>query len=391
MNILFYTSDKISPTVGGTEHTALTVAEQLTKRYGCRCYAIHSVDADTTNCDIFKVQQYISYKDLRKQFCTYLLRWKIDVVLSEGSFEVTSVVNSQLTNRSIRNIFVHHFTPGWEVNFFRTYEIIQSFKARKGIAKLKDVIKLILFPILKIRATKHLPGIYYETYQNADKVVLLSSKYIPLFQAYGKFNDTSKFVVIPNAISFNESLSEYDIKNHKDKIILVVSRLEEVQKRISLVLKIWEKVHKDKRSLGWKVLILGEGQHQDKYERYIKKQSLEDIYLLGRQDPIDYYKKASIFMMTSKSEGFPLTLGEAMQNGCVPMAFDSFASLSDIITNDYNGIIIPECDQNLYVKKLLQLMEDENKRYELAINGIRSCNRYSKKNVAEKWWALLNE
>lgn len=56
-------------------------------------------------------------------------------------------------------------------------------------------------------------------------------------------------------------------------------------------------------------------------------------------------------MMTSIWEGLPMTLIEAMHYGCVPIAFDSFAALYDLIDNGNNGFIIPNNDIDCFVKK----------------------------------------
>ena len=52
------------------------------------------------------------------------------------------------------------------------------------------------------------------------------------------------------------------------------------------------------------------------------------LFLKGQKNPEPYYNEASIFMMTSSFEGWGLTLTEAQQYGCVPLAFHSFASLN---------------------------------------------------------------
>ena len=95
-------------------------------------------------------------------------------------------------------------------------------------------------------------------------------------------------------------------------------------------------------------------------------------------------------MMTSKSEGFPLTLNEAMQYGVVPLAFDSFASIRDIINDSENGYIIPEMDMKTYSDKLLGLMTDAQLRRSMAMNALNSCKRYLPERIGNMWWKLLN-
>ena len=139
----------------------------------------------------------------------------------------------------------------------------------------------------------------------------------------------------------------------------------------------------------WTLRIVGEGNSRGLYERIIHDEHIPDVSLEGRQDPIPYYKEASIFMMTSRSESWGLTLTEAQQMGVVPIAFDTYASLRDIITDDENGIIIQEGDIDSYVNRIKKLMSDSDLRQQMAKQAIVSTQRFSLERIAEMWWKLL--
>ena len=166
--------------------------------------------------------------------------------------------------------------------------------------------------------------------------------------------------------------------------------MEEIQKRISLVLRIWKDIYHNEKAKGWVLKIAGEGLYLDSYKNYAKENQLTNIEFLGRVNPVPYYTEASIFMMTSRSEGFPLTLNEAMQYGVVPLAFDSFESIRDIINDGENGYIIPEMDMETYSDKLLGLMTDDHHRHDMAMNALDSCKRYLPERIGDMWWKLLN-
>ena len=393
MNLLFYTAFKISPTKGGTEHTALTVANELHHKYGCKCYAIHGVNADTPDCDCFEKQHCVHGRDIKNQLRQIIISNNIDVVLSQGGFEISNYVDEirKESGVKVKNIFVHHFTPGWEENFDTRVDYVNNAKENTGLRKIKAIIKLVLYPYFRRRYLKRLPLYYKLSYAAADKVVLLTKGYIPMFQKYGKFHDEKKFCVIPNALSLPDILDKPDYDSNKKNVVLVVARLEEIQKRISLVLKLWEQVAKDDRSKDWELLIAGEGIYKNQYEEYVRTHNIPRLKFLGRVSPALYYTEASIFMMTSRSEGFPLTLNEAMQYGVVPLAFDSFASIRDIINDGENGYIIPEMDMNTYIEKILTLMGNPDMRRRMAMNALNSCRRYLPERIGEMWWNLLNE
>ena len=94
-------------------------------------------------------------------------------------------------------------------------------------------------------------------------------------------------------------------------------------------------------------------------------------------------------MMTSQSEGWGLTLTEAQQNGCVPLAFDTYASLHEIITDGYNGYIIPKDDLKGYVEQLKEIMRDDSLRKQLALTAINSSHRFEQNRIIEQWYNLL--
>ena len=94
-------------------------------------------------------------------------------------------------------------------------------------------------------------------------------------------------------------------------------------------------------------------------------------------------------MMTSSSEGWGLTLTEAQQYGVVPIAFDSYASLHDIIQDGENGFIIPNNNISEYIEKLKLLIINQDIRKEMASKCIESSKRFSQKNIIQEWIKLL--
>lgn len=78
-----------------------------------------------------------------------------------------------------------------------------------------------------------------------------------------------------------------------------------------------------------------------------------------------------------------------MQYGCVPMAFDSYASVHDIIADGDNGYIIPAFDEEEYARKLDMLMSDEDLRMRMAAKGRESVKRFNPETIAQQWIELF--
>ena len=141
----------------------------------------------------------------------------------------------------------------------------------------------------------------------------------------------------------------------KENVVLVVARMAEQQKRILETLKIWNKVYSN--HLDWNLVIVGEGPDLSRYKSIAKEMKVSNVQFIGStSNPQDYYRKAKIFMMTSIWEGLPMTLIEAQHFGCVPIVYDSFASVHDIIHNGKDGYIIPLYDRETYTNQLEMMM-----------------------------------
>lgn len=387
MNICFYTSCEVSPTQGGTERITFTVAKNLIEKYGWKCYSIYSVKARTESVpELFEDTALINNpRKSHDKLLDILDNWNIDILINQGAFDLSPIFSDVLKKIGAKYVFCHHFEPGWELTFLSFKGLIEDWQKNKSIKKL---IKIGLFPWLKYRQRYTLPRNYSSSYRLADRVVLLSKRFIPQFMKYGNIKENSKFGVIHNSLSFDYFYDPDKLCN-KDKVVLIVSRMEDTQKKISHALRIWNEIEKSNRLKDWKLILLGIGSDLDSYKQYVRKHQLKQVSFRGLQVPEEYYRQASIFMMTSKSEGWGLTLTEAQQYGCVPIAFDTYASLHEIITDRFNGFIIKKNDLAGYVSQLETLMADSILRKRMAIAAIDSSHRFEQNVIAEQWHELL--
>lgn len=392
MNILYQTCGKLNSTSGGTERTTITVAESLTRLYGVRCFSIYERGACTSKekCIVAEFQ-WMPQRDNRKNKETLskiIVENDIDCVIIQGAFIHVPRFKSAAEGTKCKIIFAHHFEPRWELVYNSFSHLIKNYpKSLFGYVRwLKNVV---FFPFTRAKSKRQLSESYRFAYEYADYVVLLCKDFIKPYNEFAGLRDTSKYVIIPNALSFNFT-TQYD-KTVKRNVVLIVSRLDETQKRLSLALRIWAKVKQNSAADGWIMKIVGHGRDRKLYERIIKNEHIPVVTLEGRQNPIPYYQEASIFMMTSRSESWGLTLTEAQQMGVVPIAFDTYASLREIITDGQDGVVIAEGDIDGYVRSMLNLMQDDAKRQRMARQAISSSQRFSQERIAGMWWKLLTE
>ena len=76
-------------------------------------------------------------------------------------------------------------------------------------------------------------------------------------------------------------------------------------------------------------------------------------------------------------------------DGCVPVAFDSYSAVHDIIDSGKNGVIVPEGDIDGYARALQALMNNPEELQRLSDNARKDCMRYSRENIAKQWKTLL--
>ena len=145
-------------------------------------------------------------------------------------------------------------------------------------------------------------------------------------------------------------------------------------------------------STDWKLIIVGDGPELEYNKNLVKEYGLEKhIEFTGYQNPEEYYKKASIFAMTSSQEGFPMSIIEAQSFGVVPVVMNTSPAYETIIFSGENGVIIPNYDVKAFTETLFLLMQDEEQRMQMAKSAMLLSNRFNVKKIADKWESLFSK
>lgn len=142
----------------------------------------------------------------------------------------------------------------------------------------------------------------------------------------------------------------------------------------------------------WKWIILGEGEDRPLLEEKIKKYNLEDrLILKGNVSNIDeYYKNSSIFVMTSRYEGLPMTLLEAKSYSLPIVSFDCMTGPSDIISDNINGYLINENNLEEMSKKINILINDIDTRLRFKQNAKYDIDKFDLDKIINKWINVLS-
>lgn len=395
MNILFITGNEVSPEQGGTERITSSLANSLSALPGYHCFSAYRLSV-CHNCHKTKFEAYLHFTSsdtstIASELIDFINIHDIDIIINQNGIEWYKIWR-ELSTRCphVSLVYAHHFAPGWidPVTFKRIRRRVggQIYGLRDLASKTRTVIRCIYE---RARQKWMLQYQYRKMYENSSKVVLLSRHFIPEYAKFAKINDQRKFYVINNMLSFDEFFDMSTYKSKKNQV-LIVSRLSEVQKRISLAIRIWSIIEQDKDLQDWELAIVGHGEDEHEYIELAQSLGLRRVAFNGIQNPLPYYGHSSLFMMTSISEGWGLTLTEAQQMGCVPIAFDTYSSLHDIIEDGKNGYIVKEGDISNYVERMKNLMKDAALREKMAKHAIDTSHSFERSYIVKQWEMLFS-
>ena len=188
--------------------------------------------------------------------------------------------------------------------------------------------------------------------------------------------------VIPNIVHLNESDT---YSSCLSKSVIFVGRLSK-QKNIGALLNIWKLIYS--RNPDWKLHVYGEigDVEKDVYDRLLSTRNIGVVVHEPVKDRmIEEYKKHSILVLTSSFEPFGLVIPEAMSCGLPVVSYDSPYGPASIITDGVDGFLIKNNDQDAFVERLCQLMEDEQLRLKMGKMAITSSHRYTKDRIMPIW------
>lgn len=379
--------------IGGIGRVTSVLTEHFRDQFGWKVYSIYAAEAqndcvrtevDGTIClrlhDRLGMRPNV-WRNYSKAV-DFIKSKEIDIVIVQTSVDVVAKLRKSLDNKGLRCVklvFCLHYSPGADIH---------KVARQKSLQGITGVMKHLFAPLYDVLIEKSTVRHYQKAYQAADRTLVLSRTYVDEYVKFAGLKSSDRISVMYNPLSFDEKECVADIDS-KTNTLLIVGRLDEAFKRISMAIDIWARVEKDFPD--WQFDIVGDGPSFSQYEKQIKENNLQRCHLLGRQNPLEYYKRSSIFLMTSCSEGFPMTIVESQQFGCAPIVFDSFSALHDIVTDGVNGVIVTNNDGVMFGQRLRELMDDSSERRRISQNAVDGCARFSAKDICDAWYRLLTK
>lgn len=205
-------------------------------------------------------------------------------------------------------------------------------------------------------------------------------------------NRLKNVVVLPNPLAFEPiEVSKIEVKK---KIILAAGRLNVWHtKGFDNLIKAWGLIQK--KYPDWKLRIIGSGKERDyDYLNNLAKQNgVENALELAGfiDDPVPCYREASVFVLSSRYEGFGMVLIEAMSQGCACVACDYKGRQSEIITNENEGFVCPPDDYIDLAKALDRVLSDDELRHKIQLGAIKRSEFYSVENTTKRWEEIFKD
>ena len=360
MNILII-SYGLSRIHGGVERVTRVLIDYFEQK-GCDCYIVYRSDDDVSFPQNHKllIGYNSAYKDFERQMDAFFEYANVDLIINENVCELN--VSKWLRKRKAIDhklpiVFCLHNTP----DLFRSP--IEGYNLRALKNRLFKA-----FTGKTVYMWKH-----QRMYEVCDRYVVLSPSYIKDFCHIFKVPNDGKVISIPNPISMRT-------KGYG----------AEKQKNITAILRIWKKLyplHKD-----YKLQIVGYGPDEQYLRDYAESLNLEGVEFTGKTNtPQNYYAKAKFFLMTSRYEGLPMTIIESMQFNCIPIVYDSFSAIGDIVESGENGSLVQNNDEQAFLEAMNILVENREKQEYIKSNLQPSLQKFSLDNIGNQWILLFDK
>lgn len=322
---------------------------------------VQHVNLDLNFDDLYQLplhRRLLAYRKKQRQYrrllTDYLMQVRPDITVSVMRREINFINDIKDGSRKVGEI---HFNK----QTYRVFEkrwlpgFVNRYITRKWQQKLEKEIRRL------------------------DKFVVLTHEDFAFWQGF------TNITVIPNPI--------YVYPDHgspcSSKQVIAVGRYT-YQKGFDLLINTWEAVRE--RHPDWTLRIFGAGE-PEAYRQLVMDKHLEGCVCCegATNDVYARYDESSIFVLSSRYEGLPLVLIEAMSAGLPPVAFTCPCGPRDCITDGKDGLLVDNGNTAKLADAICRLIEDEPLRKAMGAAARQSATRFMEANIMHRWIELFEE
>lgn len=348
VSILFTETEKLSKNFKYPLNSKIKVHWQKETRHGKYDYLFSRLFKKSYQRGLTLKNKKLSMNMLfplreRKAFIDFFSNNIFDVVIGVAPYAsaIIGLISNNISSKTI----------GWFHNSYERY-----FEYKDNLYNLKEF--------------------YSIAFEKLDKRIVLTKSAMNRYT--NEFN--LDFIHIYNPLTFETSKKS---KLEKQKIIFV-GRIFYATKGLDLLVEILKKL-KDINN-NFEVDIIGDGPDMKRFLNDINKKNISSIVnVVGESNNIiEHYLENSIFISTSRVEGFGLVLTEAMECG-LPVVSFATEGPSEIIIQNESGFLIDIYDTDNFTEKLNTLLKNKDLRKRMGKNAIARASDFSLDNITDKW------
>ena len=214
--------------------------------------------------------------------------------------------------------------------------------------------------------------------EKLDRLVVLTDK------DREAWTELSNVVTIPDPLPF----VPISVSSLSAKRVVAIARYSH-EKGIDLLLEAWSKVEKIQKE--WRLDVFGDGERTI-YEQMIGNLEIDQqrCQLHGRTNDVEYeYSQSSLFVLSSRFEGFGLVIIEAMSCGLPVLAFDCPWGPREIITDGKDGLLVDNGNVSQLADSIIYLIDHPDVRKQMGEEAKRKSENYRMENLAIVWKNFL--
>lgn len=365
---------------GGVERAIALMSNAFVKRgYGVTVLSLYNLGEPAyIFSDEVKIEYLTSVKPNREEFKAAIKSKNPIKILKEGMYAL-KVLRLKKTAMAKR---LRQIDDGIVISTRNEHSVLLSKYGKKNVLKIAQLHHDHCF-------NKKLLSDFKNRYDNIDYFALLTDQLTDeVSKIMEKTNKHTKCLTIENFLAANDEDIDF---GKKEKTVVAVGRLHQV-KGFDRLLDIWAKTVK--KAPDWKLYIVGEGDQRDVLTEKIKMLGIENQVVLTGELPynevLEAMRKASVYAMTSFSEGFPFVLIEAFSSALPTVAFDVRVGPRAIIEDKKNGLLIEDGDFEGFNKALCSLLIDEQLRLQYAKAAVMRAADFTEENIVDKWVSIFN-